>query len=134
MRFIPTRVHGYMDYLIGMLLIAAPWVLGFADGGGETWIPVLLGASVIVYSLLTDYELGATKLIDMKSHLWLDGVGGAFLAISPWVFNFDERVWLPHVAVGLLEVGTALFTQTRPGVVRRTDSDILPVEPDTRVR
>ncbi len=134
MRFIPTRVHAYLDYLVGVLLIIAPWVLGFAAGGAETWIPVLVGASVIVYSLITNYELGAAKLIDMPTHLWLDGIGGAFLAISPWVFGYADRVWLPHVIVGLIEIGTAIMTQTRPGVVTRPAEDILPGEADTRLR
>lgn len=44
MRFIPTRVHGMLDYLIGILLIAAPWLFDFDRGGMETWIPVILGA------------------------------------------------------------------------------------------
>jgi hypothetical protein len=28
MRFIPTSVHGVLDYLIGALLIIAPWLFG----------------------------------------------------------------------------------------------------------
>lgn len=35
MRVIPTRIHGVLDYLMGIVLIAAPWVLDFADGGPE---------------------------------------------------------------------------------------------------
>ena len=32
MRFIPTQIHGGLDYLIGVILIIAPWLFGFADG------------------------------------------------------------------------------------------------------
>src|SRR4051794_6793108 len=46
---LPTRIHGVMDYLMGVLLIAAPWLLGFSRGGAETWVPVLLGAGVLGY-------------------------------------------------------------------------------------
>ena len=28
-----TRAHGYLDYSLSALLIAAPWLLGFARGG-----------------------------------------------------------------------------------------------------
>ena len=43
MRFIPTRIHGMMDYAMGLLLIAAPWLFRFNRGGAETWVPVILG-------------------------------------------------------------------------------------------
>lgn len=114
MRFIPTRVHGIADYVIGILLIAAPWLFGFADGGAEQWVPVILGAGVILYSLITDYELGVAKAIPMPVHLMLDIGGGIFLAVSPWLFGFADEIWWPHVIVGLLEIGAGLMTETRP--------------------
>ena len=115
MRVIPTQIHGYVDYLMGVVLIAAPWLLGFADGGPEQWVPVVLGAGVIVYSLLTDYELGVMRMIPMPVHLGLDVLGDAFLAISPWLFGFSDVIWWPHVVFGLLEIGAGLMTQSSPG-------------------
>src|SRR5256885_12345246 len=85
---IPTRVHGVIDYMMGLLLIAAPWLFGFADSAAGRWVPVLLGAGVIVYSLMTDYELGAVRAIPMTAHLWLDILGGVLLIASPWLFGF----------------------------------------------
>jgi hypothetical protein len=63
MRFIPTRIHGMMDYAMGLLLIAAPWLFGFARGGAETWIPVLLGVGALLYSMMANYELGVARVI-----------------------------------------------------------------------
>jgi hypothetical protein len=103
-----------MDYLIGVLLIAAPWLFDFDRGGAETWVPVILGAGVILYSLCTDYELGAMRRISMPTHLMLDLGGGVLLALSPWLFGFSEYVWQPHLIVGLLEIGTSLMTRRVP--------------------
>ena len=114
MRFLPTRVHGMLDYLVGALLIAVPWLLGFARGGSETWIPVLLGAGAIVYSLFTDYEFGAVRRIPMGTHLALDAGSGLLLAAAPWLLGFSGRVKAPHVALGIMEVVTALSTKTEP--------------------
>lgn len=114
MRFIPTKIHGYLDYMVGALLIAAPWLFDFAAGGAETWVPVVLGAAAIIYSLLTDYELGAFKTISMRTHLMLDLVSGILLAVSPWLFGFAEDVWGPHLVLGLLEIGAALMTKREP--------------------
>ena len=114
MRFIPTQVHGFIDYLMAVLLIAAPWLFGFAAGGAETWLPVILGAGVILYSIFTDYELGIVPRISMGTHLGLDIAGGLLLAVSPWLFGFADFVWVPHVIFGLLEIGAGLFTESRP--------------------
>jgi hypothetical protein len=119
MRVIPTRVHGVMDYLVGLILIAAPWLFKFNYGGAETWVPVVLGAAAILYSLSTDYELGVMRLIPMATHLMLDLGSGVLLAISPWLFGFHEQVWAPHLIVGLIEIGTALMTQRVPSDLYR---------------
>jgi len=118
MRFIPTRVHGVIDYLMGLILIAAPWLLGFAQGGAETYVPVVLGAGVILYSLFTDYELGMVRTIPMSTHLTLDVIGGLVLALSPWLFNFDNVVVAPHLIVGVLEIGAGIMTYTIPSHCR----------------
>ena len=120
MRFLPTRVHGMLDYGMGALLIAAPWLFGFAGDadGAATWVPVVLGLGVIAYSLLTDYELGAVRKIPMPTHLLLDLGGGVLLALSPWLFGFADWVWVPHLVLGLLEVGAALVTKKHPAVER----------------
>jgi len=99
---------------MGLLVAASPWIFGFAEGGTETWIPVILGLGVVLYSLITDYELGVAKVIPMGAHLALDVAGGAILAASPWVFGFADDVWAPHLILGLLEIGAGLITQTRP--------------------
>ncbi|PTX94814.1 hypothetical protein DB346_22675 [Verrucomicrobia bacterium LW23] len=114
MQIIPTTFHGIMDYLMGALLIAAPWVFGFNPNAIEGMIPIYLGIGVIAYSLLTNYEAGATKVIPMKIHLVLDVVSGIFLAASPWLFGFAHLVYLPHLIFGLLEVGAGLMTDTLP--------------------
>ena len=119
-KFIETKTHGYIDYIMGALLIAAPWIFDFDRGGAETWVPVVLGAGMILYSLLTDYELGASRQISMRTHLTLDMIGGALLAVSPWLFGFADYIWAPHLIFGILEIGTALCTKLVPGTERGT--------------
>lgn len=111
---ISTRMHGILDYIVGVALIAAPWLFGFAQDGAETWIPVIIGASVIVSAMATNYELGVVKVLPMKAHLGLDVIAGAFLAVSPWLFGYADLVWVPHVLVGLFMVGSGLMTEKIP--------------------
>ncbi|MEJ7911548.1 MAG: SPW repeat protein [Chitinophagaceae bacterium] len=111
MRFIPTKIHGILDYLVGALLIAAPWLFNFANGGAQQWLPVALGAVGIVYTLFTDHELGVFRTLSMPTHLLLDLLSGILLAASPWLFGFADEVYLPHLVLGLLEVSASLTTK-----------------------
>ncbi len=114
MRFISTRVHGIMDYLMGLLLIASPWIFDFAAGGAETWVPVVIGIVMLLQAIMTDYEVGMIKTISMRTHLTMDLLAGLFLAASPWIFGFSDTVWAPHVIFGLMEVAASLMTRTSP--------------------
>lgn len=120
MRFLPTRIHGVLDWLLAPLLIALPWLLGFAEGGAETWIPVLLGITGLIVTFFTDHEFGVVRRIPMIGHLWVDGLGGLLLAASPWLFGFSEHVWMPHLVLGLAEFGAALVTKTIPADAHRS--------------
>ena len=114
MRFISTRTHGVLDYVVGALLIVVPYILGFADGTAAQWVPQLLGLVAIGGAMLTDYELGVMRVIPMPVHLMIDIGSGALLALSPWLFGFSDRVFWPHLLVGLMEIGAGLTTRTVP--------------------
>jgi hypothetical protein len=115
MKIISTKVHGVLDYMMGVLLIASPWIFGFADNGMQLWMPVILGIMVIIYSLMTDYELGLSDNISMRTHLVLDFISGALLAASPWIFGFADEVYLPHLVLGIAEIGAAALTTSTVG-------------------
>lgn len=111
MKVIDTRTHGIIDYLTGALLIVAPYLFGFANGGVAQWLPMILGAMIIVMSLITDYELSVAKVIPLGVHLGVDVAGGVLLAISPWLFGFADLIWWPHLLVGLMEIVVPLITK-----------------------
>jgi uncharacterized membrane protein HdeD (DUF308 family) len=124
MRFIPTKFHAPLDYIVGVALIAAPWIFQFSDHTAATVIPIVLGIGLIAYSLVTDYELGVWKLAPMAVHNLIDVAAGAFLALSPFLFGFADEsanVWLPHVVVGLAAVFLGLTTVQRGYSYRRTE-------------
>jgi hypothetical protein len=114
MKLISTKVHGVLDYLVSVLVIASPWLFGFTRDGAETWVPVILGISSILYSLFTNYEWGASRTLSMKTHLTLDMLSGVLLAASPWIFGFNDYVYLPHLILGVFEILAALVTENEP--------------------
>lgn len=110
MKIISPRVHGILDYFEGVILVGAPWLFGFATGGAQTWIPVLLGLGIITYSLFTDYPFSISHKISMRTHLAMDAIAGIFLAVSPWLFGFSDAVYVAHLVLGLIAIGAAIMT------------------------
>jgi|SRR5690606_14523228 len=110
---ISTKIHGYIDYMMGLLLIFSPMIFNLPDGAAST-LPVILGIGTILYSLMTNYELGLFKLLSMKTHLGIDLVAGLLLIAAPWLFGFADQVIWPFVILGVLEVGATLMTQKQP--------------------
>ena len=119
-RFVPTAVHAVFDYVGGVGLIASPFVFGFYGMGGiAVLLPMILGSGLVVYSLLTDYELGVPGLrfVPMWMHLTVDFVASAFLAVAPFLFGYSSQglnVWLPQVIAGVGVMLLVLVTQTHP--------------------
>ncbi len=120
MKIISTKFHGVLDYVVGIALILAPMIFGFAEvGGAAVLVPRVLGIGLIVYSLVTRYELGVFRVVPMKVHLALDFIASVFLAASPWLFGFADEalnVWLPHFAVGIVVILVVLVTESRSTV------------------
>ncbi|HZH11813.1 MAG TPA: SPW repeat protein [Microvirga sp.] len=111
MRFLPTSIHGVIDYLWGLALFASPWVLGFSDVPEAKWVAVVFGVGAILYSVFTAYEVGVLRIVPMPLHLVLDGVAGMLLAASPFVLGFSDQVYLAHLLFGLFSIVASLVTR-----------------------
>ena len=118
MRFIPTKFHAPLDYIVGAALIAAPWIFQFSEHKAATIVPIVLGIGLIAYSLFTNYELGVWKVAPMAVHNLIDIAAGTLLAASPWLFGFADEtanVWAPHLVVGIAAIFLGLTTVQRGG-------------------
>src|SRR5689334_10933388 len=107
MRFIPTWVHGLLDYPMAVVLILLPFILGYPNGSVPMYLIVCAGIAMLVVSALTDYEVSLVRTIPMPVHLGIDVAIGLLLAVSPWLFGFAAAAitWVPFVVLGLAEVG-----------------------------
>lgn len=116
MKIISTKTHGVLDYLMGIFLIASPWLLHFNGIQDAMLCPVIAGSAMIMLALLTDYEPGLIRAIPMQAHLILDALMGLFLAASPWLLNFSEYVYIPHLVIGIAEILVVFLTKRTPGL------------------
>ncbi|HUR45712.1 MAG TPA: SPW repeat protein [Candidatus Saccharimonadales bacterium] len=118
MKIIPTFIHGISDYLVGVILLVAPNLFGFAEAGGAAVaVPRFVGIMILAQALMTNYELGVIRKLPMRVHLTMDYILSIFLLLSPWIFGFHRQpsnVWMPHVIVGALVFLLTLMTESEP--------------------
>jgi hypothetical protein len=116
MKIIPTKLHGILDYAMGITLLLTSWLLPTNGEGylAAQWVPATLGIMLIAMSLITNYELGLVKVLPMRAHLTMDFLHGLVLASSPWLFDFSDQVYIPHLALGITEMLAALLSSPVP--------------------
>lgn len=114
-----TRLHGMMDYAMGVVLIGVASAMPGGIPSTPGMVLAATGAISILNAMLTNFELGVFRKIQIPMHLWLDGILGLTVAVSPWLLSFDRDAWIPHAVVGALIIAAAFFTNTVPTVDRR---------------
>ncbi len=88
LRFINPTLHGVADYTAGLGLIVAPFLLGIGETSAlALWFSVITGIAVLGASLLTDYKLGALRVIPFQGHLAIDLVVALTFMVLPFAFG-----------------------------------------------
>ena len=127
-RPISSLAHGLLDYPAGLLVVASPWLCGYADvGHGAPTVAVIVGVLLLLQSAITDYELSLVDVLPMASHLTIDAVAGVVLLISPFVLGVTDEgtnAWLPQVLLGLALIGSGVLTRPYRETQRAAPSSV----------
>jgi hypothetical protein len=107
-------VHGLLEYGIGALCIAAPFLFSF-DSNGATAVSVLIGAAIFAMAALTDTPSAAVRRLPIASHVVLDYALGALLIASPFIFGFSDETnpTVFFLLAGVVYIALALCTRYR---------------------
>jgi hypothetical protein len=112
-RVVPQDVHSVIDYSNGLVVALA----GLSARTRSAKIAgVVLGASVVSVSLLTDYRLSLAKLIPIEAHEAIDHAFGVSAIAAPFALGYAKRsplAALIHVATGVATILGSLFTDYR---------------------
>ena len=87
---IPRFVHGVIEYLAGVLAIAAPFLFSF-DSDGATWISVAVGVIILVVAASTVGPTGLVDQIPLAAHVTLDYVLAVALIAMPFIAGFSDE-------------------------------------------
>lgn len=107
---IPIRTHGVIDYTVGILLIGSPVVIQYPDDPMKG-IAVVLGAIVLLYSVMTDYPLGLLRFVPFPIHRGADLLAGGGLLFAPIHFAVHGIPAVLFVALGAVLVSLAFLTR-----------------------
>jgi SPW repeat len=110
-RFLPAWFHAIADYAVGITLI----VVSLAVGGSGLAVAtgVVVGAVVLVVSMLTRYPLGIAKVLPFTLHSGGDYLAAALLVFAPFVLGFsdtDGGLTAFYVVAGLAVAAVSLVT------------------------
>ncbi|MGY4512387.1 SPW repeat domain-containing protein [Bradyrhizobium sp. USDA 3650] len=109
MRLLCTSIYGIADYAVGLVVLLLLPYLYDMHSTPKT-ILLLLGGSALVYSLLTDYELGLLPVIPFRSHLALDLLFGAFMIASSMLISFPQSSRMVVSSLGVLAILVVVLT------------------------
>ena len=116
---IPRFLHGLIEYLAGVLFIAAPIALTF-DSGAATAISIIVGVVVLAVAAATDGPTGLVDSLPLTAHVALDYVLAVFLVAVPFVAGFSGETapTVFFIAMGvahlLITIGTRFRHEPKP--------------------
>jgi chromate transport protein ChrA len=105
-----------MEPLVALLLIVAPWLIGFSDVNDAKWTSIIVGVAILAVGMTTRWRYAIVRLIPLRVHFMLDLMIGAVLIVAPFVLGFDnsDNATFFMIILGVLEIGAALATRWDP--------------------
>ncbi len=109
---IPALVHGALEYLVGALLIAAPFLLGF-DSGKAVAASIVLGLLLLAFTAMSTIPTALVKGISIGLHVGGDVVFALVLIALPFVLSFSDETapTALFVVVGVLHLLVTIGTR-----------------------
>jgi hypothetical protein len=88
---IPAFLHGLLDYVFGIFLIASPFLLAFSKQSAPTAVGIVAGVLLLVLAASTAWATGLIKSVPVQAHAVLDYILAGVLIASPFLFGFSDQ-------------------------------------------
>lgn len=128
MRFVNDKIHGVIDYVAAIALIAVPLAANFeAVSPVSHWLSIFAGAGLLLYSLLTSYTYSVTGVISFGLHLAFDFAAGLVFLAAPFAFGFGGFPRVFYLISGAAVVLLVIITDPR---VESASRETVETEPE----
>lgn len=118
MKFITPKVHGIIDILVVLFLLASPALFGFT--GLLATFTYALAVVHLILTLTTDYNIGIVKLIPLSIHGAIEFIVGVVLiALAYTIFKDEAAGKLFYIVFGTVVLLTWLVSDyKKPALVQ----------------
>ena len=108
---ITPRAHGVLDYATAAATAAVPDILDFPVSAKRLCRALAGGYTGL--SLLTDYPLGAKRVVPFKGHGAAEGAIGLALPFLPWALGFQHHRAARNFVIGLTALTAVVSALTQ---------------------
>jgi hypothetical protein len=127
---VPVVVHGFVEYGVGALFIASPFLLGFSSAGAPTAAALVVGLLLLAFTATSALPTGLVHSVSIGVHVTVDLVLAVLLVGLPFLLGFfsDEGAATAlFIVVGVLHLLMTIATRFSPS----NDLNDLPDPPET---
>src|SRR3954466_8223499 len=109
---IPAFVHGLLEYVAGIFLVAAPFLLSY-DSDGATAGAIVAGVVILMFTASSALTTGLIKSIPVQAHVVFDYIVAALLIASPFIFAFtdDGTATAVFIVLGIVHLLVTIATR-----------------------
>ncbi len=126
-RLLPAWFHAIADYAVGLSLIVVAAAVG--GSGKAVAAGVVVGAVVLLVSMLTRYPLGVAKVLPFTVHSAGDYLAAALLVLAPFALDFrhsDGGLTAFYIVAGIAVLAVSLVTNYQYSEKRTWNGAVAP--------
>lgn len=122
---IPRFVHGILEYALGVLFIAAPFIFNF-DSGAATGMSVAIGVLILILAAVTEGPVSLVNQLPVLLHVALLYLLAIFMVAAPFLLGFSDEppprnlFMISGVLLLLITIGTR-FRRSEPEPIDRKE-------------
>lgn len=112
---VPVLVHGVLEYVVGVLFIAAPFLFGF-DSSAATASAIVVGLLLLAFTATSALPTGLVSSITVGVHVTVDLVFAVLLVALPFILGFRDEAapTALFIVVGVLHLLVTIATRFSP--------------------
>ena len=110
---VPVVVHGALEYAVGALFIAAPFLFGFNSSAAPTAAAVVIGLLLLAFTGTSALPTGLVRSVTVGVHVTVDLVLAVLLVALPFLLGFTDQAapTALFIVVGVLHLLVTIATR-----------------------